>query len=1703
MIVETLANPTGGYYIGQFHWELSTNIEIDQINRGIASFVNAHDVFRSRFVPCSDGVYHVVDQDATFAVEIVEEELEYFLKSDIERGFDLHSTSWFRVTLLKQNGIQSNIVLTMHHALYDGWCLQKIKKDLVGAIVGRTLEKTPSFKKLIEYINGQDQEECHRYWQNFLSGYVPSPSFNYREDLEVSAQKRQKKTFNFTVTSQELNSLAKLSSITRATIAKAAWALTMKHYMKSKDIVIGTVVSGRDSPVRGIENMMGMLIATIPNRIRFDMECDLLQWLQSIQYSEVDSYPYAYAGMKNIQKFSGNNIHGVLFNTVFVFQNSLVTSADTLPYPFREAHQNPEDELGNFGDFDILLDVYPNEENLCFLVDYKTSVMNEKFADSLMNLFQSKFKALLSAIKHGGSVKLRDVDALQREAIDELFALGTGEKQSISFPLGHSAFEYHAKNKPNMVAIEHNGEQISYGELHSKSNNFAATLHMHRVGPGDYVPLITERSIDMVIGILGIVKAGAAYIPIDSSLPTQRIVNIIELSRCKAIAYVGDTIPKVHQQLPEHKFIKVEHGMKTEAKVPTIRARPEHAAYVIFTSGSTGTPKGVIVSHSSLSNLANVSLDSYTIKPGTRVGQLASLSFDVCVLDIFRTLSNQGTLVLRDAEDYFKIISTVDTIDITPTALSKMDPKDYPNLKLIHVGGESCNQHVINKWARKVTLVNAYGPTEITVTSSEGVQHAGRPAHIGGPLPNTTLYLVDEDLALVHRGFVGELLVGGSGVAQGYLHRPDLTLERFIPNPFQKDGSVLYRTGDLCRWNSDGNLIFIGRIDDMIKVKGYRVEISEISSCLSQHPLIESSYVLVHNDNIVSFYTPASITIESVRDHLAEHLPAYMLPTTYLAMDQLPTTSIGKIDKVLLLESLKQAQGAASPPSTEREVFLAEVWSLVLKCPLHQITKNSSFFELGGDSISAMQLASKLQTQGWTISNAQIFKAFQLDRMAVAMKRSTSSSQDSNEEIYGMFALAPAQQEYFARNFVTHYNQSILLQPFQTIKSSTLHSIMRTLVAHHDVLRSEFCEVQGQWKQRIKKADEFEVPKPLELSCNSAKELEQCLKTLQQSLDYQRAPLFVTALIQYQKKSLLFITFHHLIIDLVSWRILLEDFELLLRGESLPAKTSSFVAWNQALQEFLEEENNGSTQHQNKFLWSDSSHEPRQQSIRFSAAGLDQACVPFKCNIQDLILCGLVASLQKIDESFESIRVHLESHGRQSFAENINVSRTIGWFTSISPVSFSKNTDLVRLLRQVKQRIREISRVPYQSAIRSLEDIQITFNYEGKFQHLAGSSQFRKIEDIPVHDVQDGFMSEDILITGFHSGEDLVLQIDYCVGSNDFVGLVLEETKGAIVDIIDILKDGTISGFTASDFDLLPSTVHMESIEDAIKNELTIDLCKVEDIYPATPLQAGLISQMLQSRSSYVLQTVLHLQGKVDLEKLELAWRKVTQTYSILRTAFVSTENGLFQVVHNVDATNWMELFRDEEELNFQLETYLEQDRFLGFTMSDSCFCRFSYMRASDGLILIITLHHSIIDGWSTPLLLDTLWECYDNEAHINPVSFKEHVQYVLECPHSNEFWKRHLEHLPKQSLPIVGKSEKVTWNRRNGILQFDTASLIQVQQNLGITLNTVFKTAWALTLHYFLRGDSVVFGIVHSGRDSGIPGIETYLDLNLDVLDC
>ncbi|KAL2912317.1 hypothetical protein HK105_208164, partial [Polyrhizophydium stewartii] len=1751
-------------YVNQVPLRATRTMSLESLRgalRGaLRAVVQHHAILRTSFVSTvAGGIVQVVRASADAAeCVVVAAPLAQHLAADKARGMLLSDASWIRAALVcDPAGSAQHVVVTIHHALYDGWSLPMIMRDLAAALDGHALEPRPAFRTVVDFIAAQDAAATEAFWTQQLVGLEPAQPLSLGHSVRTGDEDAPLAQACSTPMA-ELQRAAQRAGVTVAVVLKAAWAATLSKFTRSHDVVFGEVLANRDIAVGGADRIVGPLLNTVPCRVVLDDAARAADLVASMQAQHGAVLSHSHAALVDVQRWAGIQGDGKLFNTLFVFEN--------LPDELHDLRN--EKQLHDVKDvslqttqsleYSFELIVYPNVTDVLLSVLFDHSHLSRSQAASILAEFDFGVQQLVSALSDKAAVESLWTLSPAQHAMIARFS--HGERVALPFSLMHHGFEARAKQHPDWRAVEHGDAHLSYGDLDACGSALAASLASHGVQRGSRVAVVMQRSIEFVVALVGVLKAGAAIVPVDSSFPADRIQFMLDDASVCAIVTTASEAGRIAQLSVGDRAVVVADARALLASGVSFTPAAQHTAtgdddaFIVYTSGSTGKPKGVPVPQKGAVNVVALQSTRIGCVEHARVAQFMAIGFDVCQWEIWGALSNGSVLVLRD-ENAYETFSKVSVLHITPTGLAQIaGPQSLPNITHIAIGGEACPNELKDLWANQVVMTNVYGPTETSIISHAGRLEQGSPVTVGRQIANNSCYVLDSKFLQVPIGVVGELFTSTPGVqaSRGYLNLPEMTAQRFVPDPFSPEpGARMFRTGDLGRLLPDGNFEILGRMDDQVKLKGYRIELDEVAAAMMRHPRVSAAAAVVKDKtHLVGFVVPADVDHDELRDVVAAALPAYMVPAVFVGLAVMPTNTNGKTDKKALAAMHVEIVVDALQTDTERA--LAAVWSQVLGVQVADIGRATSFFALGGDSISAIRLVAKAKQQGLTLSSALIFKAPTLAKMALAATVTETRAAVSSAPVTGSVALTPIQHMFFAHDWIniSHFNQSFVVKPRDTLDIAALTAAIARLAEHHDMLRARFAQGDdGVWSQTLlPPSPQTDTENVLAVVVESDDDASACIREAQESLLITHGPLLAVRLLHMHDGSQrLFFGIHHLVIDLVSWQIILDDLETLLCGRPLAPKTLSFQAWAERMAAHAAT--------LDAAPWRDligdhttllatqppatgvpvRSFHARAVLDDTTTAQLDAANEPFNTNIQELVLAALVLSLADVAGCASSpaqLCIELEGHGREPFAADLDVSSTVGWFTSVFPVAFSASTasDIGAVVRQVKHKIRsvQLKGLSYgmikhlapptadNAFVKAHGRNPIVFNYLGRFQSLEGtthSSSQEQCQRILVNSKRRQYVPSNQI--SVHDGPRLVLSATV----EDWI--VSEPTMQAWLDrwqvwmqrvVAHCVDPATHGGRTVSDVPLMASQAAVEQAEAELAAVLSLRARDIVDMYPVTPLQAGFLSAMMRDQSEYTVQAAFDVTGNMDVQRLRAAWHAVAMAHPIVRTVFVSTPSGLVQVIAKDDRTEWTELdgvwSADDDALQAATAAFMAADRARGFSMASASFHRFTVARVADGRMRVFwTQHHSVIDGWSGPLLLaDLMRACAGVSIDAKRVQFRDHVEWLQsqDAAASEQFWRESLAHAADAGrlAPPKPRESELT-GAKYGELQasVELPHLAGVCKAHGITTSTLLRLAWALVLRHFTRSEHVLFGSVVSGRDGGIDGIDEIVGVLINTI--
>ncbi len=1072
-------------------------------------------------------------------------------------------------------------------------------------------------------------------------------------------------------------------------------------------------------------------------------------------------------------------------------------------------------------------------------------------------------------------------------------------------------------------------------------------------------------------------------------------------------------------------------------------------------------------------------------------------------------------------------------------------------------------------------MTNLYGPTEATTyaTWGEVAREAGAAVTIGRPVDGTQVYILDKEQQLVPVGVSGELYLGGEGLARGYLGRAEATAEKFVPHPYSESGGArLYRTGDMGRYRGDGEIEYQGRRDQQVKVRGFRIELGEVEAVLRQHAAIREAVVLAREDEpgdkrlVAYLVSESELGVSELREWLKQKLPEYMVPTGYVWLAELPLTANGKVDRAALPApegTRPELDETFVIPRTLVEKQLTEIWSEVIG--VKQIGINDNFFELGGDSILSIQIVARANHAGLRFTPRQLFQHQNIADLAGVIDIAPALEAEQGL-VTGPVQLTPIQHWFFEQDLTDphHWNQARLLKIKAPIKPALMEQVVDHLLLQHDALRLRFSKNDNGWQQVHTNADAKDVFTRIVLSGTEDEQIaaiETHAAELQASLNLSSGPLVRVTLFDSDEQSLcrLLIVIHHLVVDGVSWRILLDDLQSAYQQASegtaitFPPKTTSFKQWTELIgdyvsssaleseleywlakprcqigrlpRDFVEGEN--SEMHAGSVFVSLSADD--------TEALLREVPAAYRTQINDVLLTALVQSLNEWTGESSQL-VDLEGHGREQIVENVNLSRTVGWFTTVFPVllEMRSNDGVGEILKSIKEQLRTVANrgigygllrylrndAQVAERLRTMPQAEVVFNYQGQFDNILPEKSIfaRASESVgPIHSSR-GNRRHLLSVNGGISNGQLQLVWTYSqkIHRRITIERLAERFLGALRSLISHCQSPDANGYTPSDFPYA-------GLDQFQLDRIAGKDRKIEDIYTLSPMQQGILFHALYTSTSdvYTVQLNYTLSGQLDIPALKRAWEQVVNRHSILRTSF--TWQGLpepVQIVHqNVilkwDQQDYRALSAPEQQQ--RLHSFLESDKRKGFDVAQAPLARFTIVQLSEeDHQLVWTIHNLLLDGWSLPLLLKEVFSFYNayrkGEAlYLKlPRPYRDYIAWFRQqnLSEAETYWREALREFTAPTplgidrIAIAPTATDDTYDKEILILSSQTTSALRtLARRHQLTLNTVVQGTWALLLSRYSGETNVVFGATVSGRPPALDGIESMIGVFINTL--
>ncbi len=1780
------------------HIQLNNFSDINVFRKAILATIERHEILRTVFKEDRKGKIRqwiVPFEEFDFDIKCLnfinsdreETSVGDYIEKDIYKPFDLENGPLLRLTIFQLSEGNNVFYYNMHHIISDGWSINVLIKDVTVFYEAFKSEKKPNLPELKiqykDYANWQILQlengayQAHKnYWKQQFST-IPSllnlPSSKIRPKFKTSNGKLLSTTISSDVT-KKVNGVFKKNGGSLFMGLVTIMKVLIYRYTHEKDITIGSPIAGRHH--EDLENQIGFYVNTMALRTEIDSTKTLISFFNQVKESILNAYNhqvYPFDSLVQDLNLKRDASRSPLFDFSIVIENDTLKSRNEI--------EEDQEEIRDAGKYMVQNDVVcvfrEKEETLDFSVAYNTDVYDE----GIMRQFIQHYKELLSNLSDNLEVEISKINLLTKVEKERFLNIYNKKDSDFDSPKSKTVldlFKERTLENPNAIALVFEDKKMTYQELDETSNQLANYLIKHGVDLETMVPVCVDRSLEMIISILAVMKAGGAYVPIDINYPKQRIDFIIKDVNPKLILTFSkyETLITKKEETTTFVFLDDLYDLVKFESKGTVNSTVDsnNLINIIYTSGTTGVPKGVLCEHKGVLNLTVAQIKEMGLTRNDCTLQFASFSFDAFTSEVFTTLGSGASLVLTSNEVIKSKESIVDLIQKESITVVTLPPSyqvvlddGLATLRVIISAGEAIHieqTRVLQGYGVKV--INGYGPTENTVCSTMSSDPVSDfSTTIGKPLNNVQVYILDFNLQLVPSGVIGEICVSGDQIVRGYLNRPELTKEKFISHPFKK-GEKLYKTGDLGRWLSDGDIEFIGRADNQIKIRGFRIELDGVENVLNNISSVSHGVVLVAKNEegekgLVAYVkSNEKFDKDRIKSQMLSVLPEYMVPSMIFELQEFPLTSNGKVDKKslqnILIENVQDVEHI--PPQTKEEKDLVHILETVLKSKNIGIKDN--FYNLGGDSIKSILVLSRLKQKGYMLNAEIVMKNPIVEDLAKHMVI-TDFKQVDQKEVAGKSSFTPIQQYFFNSIAIKnphHFNQSVVLKSTKEIDHDVVDQCLQILVNHHDALRMVYKNKNLRWEQynQDTSGKHYEINfYNLEDSKDPFDEMSKLGDEIQKSFRIDEGPLVKITHFRFKNEDHLALIIHHLVVDGFSWRILLEDlatlYDQIKSGSqvNLPLKTDSFKHWALLQNEYA----NGKKIEDEKSYWDELFKEeipdiPHKNTVRSKVSNKQKELTftlsnsitnllqtkfhqVYNTQINETLLTGLSLALQNTF-GLDKYVVEMEGHGREKIINDIDISRTIGWFTSVYPIilDISKSKDNKDALVELKETLRKIPnngigygmlkylRNSFSNEIKP----SIRFNYLGDFGNKVGNSENSifeySSEDIGADLDEVNKENRMLNISGIMVQGKLQISITYPVDLYEEIVIekLMEEFEKELSKlIVDVSNEETQY--------ITPYDVTFKNLSIGQLNKVNKDN-NIEDIYKLSPLQEGIYFTWLSKVSNEFYFEQIHYRLKnVELEILnvEKAYEQLIDRHPILRTSFTNNLSDTpLQIVWKKAPYHFeYECLSDKnlktDERKIYVEKVKREDVMLGFDMEKPSQMRLRIINFGNNEYEFIWSHHHILmDGWCMGLLINDFYQILSNLTSDNPIELKKPIKYsnyiewlnTIDQEASLNYWRTYLSgYSEKTGIPYTkGNDSEKAYEEKKEILEikgelFD--KIADLCKELGITQNIFVQGIWGYLLSKYNDTQDVVFGLVVSGRPTDIVNVQEILGLFINTI--
>ncbi len=1797
---------------------LRGHLDADALGAALADVVGRQESLRTLF-PSVDGIPRqlvVPADEAHFGWEIVdasgwsEERLAEAIDAVVRHPFDLATEIPMRATLFRVADAEYVYVSVVHHIAADGWSIAPLVNDLGTAYVSRCAGRAPDWADLaVQYVDytlwqrdqlGELSDSHSRiagqlgYWEQALAG-MP-------EHLQLPTDRPYPPVADYRGATVEVNwpaevqqqvaRVAREHNATSFMVVQAALAVLMGKLSANSDVAVGFPIAGRGDPA--LEKMVGFFVNTLVLRVDLAGDPLVADLLGQVRRRSLAAYEHQDVPFEVlVERLNPNRslTHHPLVQVMLAWQNFAWQDTDAAGLALGDLQVTPLPVDTRTARADLTFNLAERWDEtgepagIGGLVEFRTDVFDPGTVQTMVE----RLARVVAAMAADAGRRLSSIDVL--DDAEHARLAGWGNRDVLTAPMGASvsiaaAFAAQVARSPDAVAVRCEGRSLTYRELDEAADRLARVLAAEGVGAGQRVALLLPRSERAIVAMVAVVKTGAAYVPIDPSVPAARMQFV--LADAAPIAAVSTA--RLRPLLDGRDLVIVDVDDPSDRAVdaePALRGPgPDDVAYLIYTSGTTGTPKGVAIPHRNVTRLLRT-LDADLELTGHVWSQCHSLAFDFSVWEIWGALLYGGRLVVvpdaivRSPEDLHSLLvaEQVTVLSQTPSAFYALqsadalvpEPRPQLGLEAVVFGGEALEPQRLRGWLERhpvlPRLINMYGITETTVHASfreivaADIDSVVSP--IGVPLGHLAFFVLDRSLRPVPVGVVGELYVAGAGVALGYVGRSGLTATRFVACPFGGAGARMYRTGDLGWWGADGELRYVGRADEQVKIRGYRIELGEVQAALAALDGVRQAVVIAREDRagdkrLVGYVTGTAEIVEpaELRAALAERLPSYMVPAAVVAVEALPLTVNGKLDVRALPAPEYQDVDRYRAPTDAVEEILASIYAQVLG--LERVGVDDSFFELGGDSILSMQVVARARAAGLTCRPRDIFVEQTVARLAQVAEVADTEATVIDEGVGPVAATPIISWLRSVEGPTDEFNQTVLVQAPVGVTEADVVVVLQAVLDRHPTLRlrvdSNDTDGAGGWSLTAPDAGSVDARRCLRtVDVLSDAAVVDARSRLDPAGGVMLSALWVPAVGQ------LVLIVHHLAVDGVSWRILLEDLNLAWaqhRGGQqviLPAGGTSFQRWASLLAEQA---------HRPEVVaqaqaWREVTAVPaalaavQPEVDTYATAGnlsveldaettrmlLGEVPAAFHAGVNDIMLIAFaLACAEFLGTGAAPIVIDAEGHGRQDedFAADVDLSRTVGWFTTKYPVALTVGgldwaqvtageAALGAVIKAAKEQIRALPDGLTYGVLRYLNDEvdlngsdpAIGFNYLGRMG-AAGGGVSGDMWEICRDSGSVAGVAAAVPMPLMHTVELNAGTVDTDTGPRLRAGWTWAPSAldriqvsrlsrlwfDALAGICAHVRTGG-GGLTPSD--IVPARLTQQQI-DALQRK-----CRVADVLPLTPLQQGLLFHASTAEGGddiYAVQLDITMSGRLDQHRLHDALRTVVTRHPNLAARFCAVSDEPVQIIPADPVVPWryVDLSGNHLDLDEQIRHVCAAERAAVYDLADQPAFRAALIRtAEDRYRFVLTNHHIVLDGWSLPILLQEMFARYYGQWLPAAASYRRFATWLAgrDLDAARAVWREVLAGFDTPTL--VGPPDPFGLGRREvatfTVPEDTTRAVGELARSCHTTVSTVLQAAWAQLLMSLTGRRDVAFGAVVSGRPAEVPGADSMVGLLINTV--